>query len=342
MAAASMTNHIYSVNLKKADGTTYHVKDIMTDLVISHGRDDLSEKAVISLLNVKVGGEDIKNLIALKDTVYIYVNVGNGDQEVLRGVVWERSLSEDISEDTIRLECYDNLIYLHNSKDNYFAKKGKRTEDVVKAIAKSWGFSITYKYASISHGKLAFHNESIADMLITVLDEAKKQTGTNYIIRSEKGEIIVDYAGSNAQAYKIEKDNNVISSRYGETMDGMITKVKIVKSETVSSGGSEKESGKYLTVTDVKKNTDQYGTLQAILVKGKDEELSAVKKEANETLKEKSKPTTESYIEAVNNPLIKKGHQVYVTTSNISGYCIVKSIEHNAFKNTMSLEVTKL
>lgn len=342
MAAASMINPIYSVNIKKSNGTTYHVKEITTDLVISHGEDDLAEKAVISLANVKVGNSNIKDLIALKDTTYIYVDVGNGKNEVMRGVVWERGLSEDSTEDTIKLACYDNLIYFHNSKDNYFAKKGKRTEDVVKAVASKWGISVKYNYASITHGKLAFHNDNVADILITVLDEVKKQTGKDYVIRSEKGTIVIDYVGSNERSYMIEKKNNAISTSYSETMDGMVTKVLIVKAETVSKDGNEEESGKYLTVTSVKQNTDDYGTLQEILVKGKDEELSNVKKEANETLKEKSKPTTESEITAVNNPFIKKGHQVYVNTDNIKGFCIVKSIEHDVFKNTMTLEVKKL
>ena len=320
MAAASMINPIYSVSIRKSNGTTYHVKDIMTDLNISHGKDDLAERAVVSLANIKVGSSYIKDLIALRDTVYIYVDVGNGKEEVMRGVIWERDLSEDSTEDSVKLDCYDNLIYFHNSKDNYFAKKGKRTEEVIKAIASKWGVSVSYKYTSITHGKLAFHNDSIADILISVLDEAKKQTGRDYVIRSEKGTLVIDFAGGNSKAYKIEKKNNAISADYSETMDGMVTKVLIVKAETVSKNGNEEESGKYLTVTSVKKNTDAYGTLQEILVKGKDEELSDVQKEANETLKEKSTPTTESEITAVNNPFIKKGHQVYVNTSNIKGF----------------------
>lgn len=337
-----MINPIYSVIVKKANGITYHLKEIMTDLVTSHGKDDLAERALITLANIKTGNGYIKNLISLRDTVYIYADVGNGNQEVMRGLVWERSLTEDSTDDSFKLTCYDNLIYFHNSKDNFFSKKGKRTEDVIKSIAAKWGVSVSYNYTSITHGKLSFHNESIADIIVSVLNEAKKQTGADYVIRSEKGTLFIGYAGGTSQAYKIEKKNNAISAEYTETMDGMITKVLIVKAESVSKNGSDEESGKYLTVTSVKKNTDSYGTLQTIIVKGKDEELADVQKEANETLNEKSTPTIECDITAVNNPFIKKGQQVYVNTSNIKGYCIVNSIEHDAFKNIMSLGVTKL
>lgn len=342
MSEASITNTIYSATVIKMDGTTYHVTDIITDLMVSHGKDELAEKAVISLMNVKTGGSDIKKLISLGDYVCVYADAGNGKEEVMRGTIWKRDLSEDSGEDIIRLTCYDDLIYFHKSKDNFFAKKGKTTESIIKSISDKWGISVDYKYTSIIHGKFAFHNESIADIFVTVLDEAKKQTGADYVIRSEKGVIVIDFAGSNSQAYIVDENSNAISSNYSESMDNMVTQVLIVKAETVSKDGGEEESGKYLTVTRVDKNTDEYGTLQEVLVKGKDQALSEVQKQADETLKEKSTPEIESEFTAIDNPYIKKGHQIYARTSNISGFCTVLAIEHDAMKNIMSLEVKKL
>lgn len=341
MAAASLTNPVYTVNIKKSDGKTYQVKDITTDLVLSHGKDDLSVKAVMYLMNISVEGSQIKNLIALKDTVYIYANVGSGAEEVMRGIVWQREPEEDLDEDVLPLVCYDNLIYFQKSKDNFFAKKGKKTDALVQSLAQKWGFSVTFKYKSISHGKLTFHDKYISDILISILDEVKKQTGTDYVIRSEKGKIIIESVGSNTTVYKLEKKNNTISQKYRETMEGMVTKVLIVKAETVSKGKSTEETGKYLTVTSVNKNTDKYGTLQEILVKGKDDELATVKKEANQILTDNAKPKVEIDVQAMDIPMLKKGHQVHINAGNLNGYFIVKSIEHDALKNIMQLEVEK-
>ena len=339
MATASITNPIYSVDIKKSDGKTYHVKNAITDLTLTHGKDDLAQKVTLSLMNVSVGGNMLRNLIALRDTIFVYANTGSGAKEVMRGIIWERDFNEDNSEDVVKYTCYDNLIYLQNSKDNYFATKGKKTEDVITSIAKKWGFTITFKYTSISHGKLAFHNQYIADILISVLEETKKQTGFNYVIYSEKGKIIVDYEGTNTTVYKIEKKKNAIAGAYNQTMDGMITKVQIVKAEK---SDNEEDSGKYINVTEVSKNTDAYGTLQDIIVSSEDDDLSKVKEEANQTLKDHAKPKEESDVAAVDNPLVKKGYQVYVGTGFLKTYYIVKSIEHDATDNLMYLEVEKL
>lgn len=338
MAAASITNPVYSVDIKKNNGRTYHVKNAITDLAVTHGRDDLAQKATITLMNVAVDGNNLRNIIALRDTVFVYANTGSGAEEVMRGIVWERDLNEDNSEDDLNYTCYDNLIYLEKSKDNYFATKGKQTQDVVTEIAKKWGFTIEYRYTSISHEKLAFHNQYIADIIISVLEEAKKQTGYNYVIYSEKGKIIVDHVAMNKVIYKMVKKENAIAGAYNQTMDGMITKVQIVKAEK---SDNEEESGKYINVTEVSKNTDAYGTLQDIMVSNKDEELSKVEKEANQTLKDHATPKEESDIAVVDNPLVKKGHQVYIDIGLMKNYYIVKAIEHDATDNLMYLEVEK-
>lgn len=148
--------------------------------------------------------------------------------------------------------------------------------------------------------------------------------------------IVIETVGNNSTVYKIENKDNAISTEYRQTMEDMVTKVKIVKAETTS---KDKETGKYLTVTSVSKNTKEYGTLQEILVKEKDDKLSDVKKEAQKTLNSKAKPTTERTVKAIDNPWVKKGHKVYISAGNFKNYYIVKGIEHDATDHVMYLEV---
>ena len=341
MATASMAHPIYSANLIKANGTKYRLKDVTTDLVVSHGKDELAEKVTITLANVKVGKNSLNNLIALKDKVYVYANTGSGGKEVFRGYVWERQFKYDADAKEIQLVLYDRLIYLHKCKDNLFVKKGKKTKDVITSIAKKWGFKIKYNYKSITHGKLVYHNQSIADIMTDILNKTKSKTGKGYVIRLENNVIVIESTGSNSTVYTIESKKNAIETVYKQTMDDMVTKVKIVKAESVKKGDSEEESGKYLTVTSVSKNTKQYGTLQDIVVKEKDEKLSEAKKEANEILKEKANPQTEIEVNAVDNPWIKKGYKVYIASGNLKNNYIVKSVEHDAMNHVMYLEVKK-
>lgn len=334
MTKPSMTHPIYTAKIIKNDGTKYLLKGVTTDLSLSHPKDELAEKVSISLVNVKVGTKDLHTLIALKDKIYVYANTGDGAKEVFRGFVWDREFYVDNDTEKISLICYDRLIYLHNSRDNLFVKKGKQTKDIVTSLAKQWGFKISYKYESVSHSKLVFQNESIADILTSILNKVKKQTGKKYAIRLEKDVIVIETVGTNSTVYKVEKKNNALATNYRQTMDNMVTKVKIVKTDS-----SNEEN--YVTVTSVTKNTAEYGTLQEILVKGKDDKLADVKKEAQKTVDDSGKPTTEIELKAIDNPWIKKGHKVYVSAGTLSNYYIVKGIEHDALDATMYLEVKK-
>ena len=341
MAAASITNPVYTASLVKADGTTYKLKGAMQDLVESHGKDDLAEKVTLSVVNVKVGTSYLHSIISLRDQLYVYADTGSGAKETFRGYVWERTAMTDADSSEMKLICYDRLIYFHKSKDNLFVKKGKKTKDVVTSLAKKWGFTVSFKYSSITHTQLIYHDKSIADILIDILDKVKKKTGKDYVIRMDKNVIVIDHVGTNSTVYKIADKSNALSVNYKQTMEGVVTKVQIVKAETVTKSGKTEDTGKYLTVTNVSKNTDKYGTIQNILVKEKDDKLADVKTEANEILKENAEPKQEVDVKAVDNPLVRKGDKVYVSAGNLGNYYIVQGIEHDATDGTMYLEVKK-
>lgn len=341
--AASMKHPEYKMNLFDSSGTKYQLKNLTTDLVFGHGTEDIAEKVTITIANVMVGKKRLSSYIKLRQKVYLYVNTGSGYKEVFRGYVWERKFSTTSEVREITLICYDRLIYLQKSKDNLFRKKGSRTKDVITAIAKKWGIKIKYNYKSITHGKLVYRSEYISDILISILNKAKKKTGVGYVIRCEKGVMVIETQGSNKTVYKVEKGDNAISDSYIQSMEDMITKVKIVKAETAKKkkSDSEEETGRYITVASVKGDTKKYGTLQDIVEKGSDDKLSEAKKEAKNIIKKSGKPSTEISVTGVDNPLIKKGHKVYINTGVLKNNYIVKGIEHDAANHTMTLEVKK-
>lgn len=338
--AASMTNPVYTANLISG-GQKYRLKDITTDLITAHENSDIAEKVTITVANVKVGKKQLHSLVKLRDKIYVYANTGSGAKEVFRGIVWERQFDRTSDVKEIKLICYDKLIYLMNSKDNLFVKKGITTKDAVTKLAKKWGLKIRYSYKSISNKKIVYRSETIADILVSLLNKAKKETGVGYVIRFEKNVLVIEPTGKNKTVYKIENGDNALSVSYNETMDGMITKVKIVKAETQKKKDSEEETGRYITVANVKGNTKKYGTLQEILEKNKDDKMSKVKKEAQNMIKKDGTPKKDISVTAIDNPWIKKGHKVYINTDYLKNYYIVKGIEHDANNHTMTLEVRK-
>lgn len=346
--AASKQCPEYKMNLFDSSGKKYQLKNVTTDLIFGHAENDLAEKVTITLANVMVGKNRLSSCIKLRQKCFLYANTGSGYKEVFRGYVWERKFSTSNDSRDITLVCYDRLIYLMNSKDNLFRKKGANTKNVITSIAKKWGVKIKYSYKSISHGKLVYRSETISDIIVSVLNKAKKKTSAGYVIRCEKGVMVIEQTGTNKTVYNIVKGENAISDEYIQSMEDMVTKVKIVKAETVkkkksskSDSGTEEETGKYVTVSTVKGDTKKYGTLQDIIEKGSDEKLSEAKKEAKNIIKKNGKPKTEISVVAVDNPWIKKGHKIHIKTGVLNNYYIVKGIEHDCMNHTMTLEVKK-
>lgn len=342
---ASMTNPMYKMNLFTADGTKYQLKDITTDLIVSHEENDLAGKVSITIANIKVGNKSLSSIIKLRNKVFVYANTGSGYKEKFRGIVWERKFDTSGSNKEISLTCYDRLIYTQNCKDNLYRKKGHKTQAVITSLCKKWGIKVRYDYKSINHKQLVFRSDNISDIIITLLDEVKKKTGEDYVVYCDKDVMVISSVGKNTTVYQINKKDNAISESYTETMDDMVTKVKIIKAEKKKKkkkdSESEEETGNYLTVASVKGNTKEYGTLQDIIEKGDDEKLSDVKKEAKSILKEKGSPQKDITVTAVDNPLIKKGDKVYINTGVLKNHYIVKGIEHDATGKVMTLEVKK-
>lgn len=246
--AASMKNPVYTANLISG-GQKYRLKGITTDLITDHEEKDIAHKVTITFANVKVGKKQLHSIVKLRDKIYVYANTGGGAKEVFRGIVWERQFDRTADVKEVKLICYDKLIYLMNSKDNLFVKKGKTTKDAVTELAKKWGLKIRYSYRSISNKKIIYRSETIADILVSLLNKAKKETGVGYVIRFEKNVLVIEPTGKNKTVYKIESGDNSISVSYNETMDGMVTKVKIVKAETTKVKKKKKTTKKDTTTS---------------------------------------------------------------------------------------------
>lgn len=334
--AASMNHPEYTAQIKSG-GSNHRLESVTTDLVISHEEKDFAKKVTISIVNVKVGKKWLHSIIKLRDLIYVYANTGSGNKEVFRGYVWERRFITTANQRELRLTCYDRLIYLQNSHDNFLLKKGERTQDAINRLCKAWGVKVNYSYASIQNKKTPYRNQALSDIIISIVKKAKKQAGTNPVISCSQGTMQISKEGSNTTIYKIDKNENAIGTEDIQTMDGMVTKVKIVKAQTKKN----KDTGQYTTVANVKGDTSKYGTLQEVLEKGSDEKMTDVKKEAKNIINKKGKPQHQIYVTAVDNPWVNKGDKVQIDAAHLNNYYIVKGIEHDATNHSMTMEVKK-
>lgn len=332
--AASLTNPTYSVYL--VDGNTkYNLTPAVIEIHPSSQDRQVAQSVTITVANIKASdGKTLAQLIKVRQRVFVYANDGTTNGEVFRGFVWTRYPEDSLDSSTIQIKCYDNLIYLQQSEDAFYFAKGKNTKSVMSSICKKWGISLNYKYSTITHGKLVLRGTLTNLFMTDILDKVKKRKGTKYVILSIKDVMNVLPVGSNSTIYSITKKNNAIVTRSTETMEEMVTKVKIL-------GQASKNSKKLPVKATVKGNTSKYGTLQKLQDKNKDTSLANAKKEAKATIKEHGKPKKEYQVEAIDIPWIKKGDTVKVNAGHISNKnLIVMGIERTITNQKKSMTLT--
>lgn len=332
MAKASLLNPIYTATILTAKGLKMDVTPALLNLSITENGEELAAKVEITIINVMVENKWLNQQINVGDKLYIYADTGGGAQEVFRGTIWTDRYNSRKEKELI-FTAYDNLIYLQKSKDSRFYAKGKASKSIVGDICDAWGVSYDYQYRNCTHEMQLFRANALADMIITILDDCRKQTGEKWVVRSEKGKALFLKRGTNTTTYNFKADENVLSTTSEETLDGVVTKVIVVTNED-----QDKKPAIEAIITG---DTAAYGTLQDVVSRTKTTKLSDAKKEANQIIKDSGKPFLTYTLEALDIPWLHKGDKISVSAGDMIGAFYVKSVTHDAHKQAMSLEVER-
>lgn len=329
---ASKVNPNYTVVAVDKKGTQYDITKVITDLQLSEGDGELAQKCTLSFMNhVKTESGYLTGIIVPGIRLYVFANDGSDNQEVFRGIVWDKTYESALDKKASYV-AYDHLIYLQKSRGCEYFTSGKNTKSVISSICNKWNIKYKYEYDTITHPKLPLNNMAISDMFIEVLEAVKKKKGTGYVIRSSKDVACFLKCASNSNVYTFKAKEGAISTKSNQTMEGMITKVIIT--------GNEDKSERVPIVATLKSsNISEYGTLQDIVNKKEGTTLSEAKKEANQLLKDNSKLKESYSIEAPDVPWVRKGDLIKISAGDLNGSYIVKSVTHDCLYKTMSMEV---
>lgn len=109
----SLGNPLYKAVVKTTSGQEYDLYKlkVILDLTISDDPDSLAKEVSLTVMNAAKNGVTLATLIQPSDRLYIYANVGHGDFEVFRGVIWDRDRVTD-TEKKVTFTAYDYLIYM--------------------------------------------------------------------------------------------------------------------------------------------------------------------------------------------------------------------------------------
>lgn len=310
----------------------YNIKEFVEDLGWEENDGELATRISFTAKNEKTSAGLISFLAKPGCLVGVFATDGSVDEEVARGYVtdWKPLLSG--SKDKVDITCYDELYNLEESQDLIYYSSGIGTKSAITQIFDNWQIP-TEKYdgPDVTHGKLAYKTESLADVLLDILDDAKKKGGGDAFIRAAKGKVSVLQWGSNKTVYHFEVDNTKQVSHKMSTA-GMITRVKVI--------GQEDDDGRS-SVEAVVNGQTKFGIRQKIYVRGKDDSVSDAQSAAQDIINDKGQVDEEITVQSPDIPFVRKGDLVHITAGTLNDYYFVKGIRHDADSVSMTMDLKK-
>ena len=324
----------YDIYLLKEDGSMLNITNICTSAGTEENEGQLAQKLSLTIANITYNSQRLSSIAKPNCYLIFKAKVDNTTSEFARGKITSWVPSRTATGDTLQLSAYDELYDLQASQDNRYISRGVTTETVIRSICKDWGIPIgKYDGPKNANAKTAFKNEYLSDIILDILDTAKKQGYKDCFLRASGGKVSVLPKGSNSLIYYFEEEKNLILSKYSIDTADMVTVVKVVASE-------EDDDGKR-AVEAVINGKLQYGRRQRIYIRSSDDSLSKAQAAAREILEEDGEPTENFSIKAPDIPTIRKWDVVHVKTRIYDGYAIVLSVSHNIANRTMTMELKK-
>ena len=321
----------YSLVLFRPDGQRIDLQPFLRSLFWEENDGELAVRLEAELQNIQMpDGKWLHQLIPLGGQVFLYADWGSGQQEIFRGTVFVWDYQTDPL-GHLSITAYDPLIYLMKSKDDRFYKAGQTAKAIIQDIAKAWGMPLgTVQGPDVALAKQVFRGDTLADMIYSVLNEAKKKGGGKWIVRSKQGKIDIIRPGQNSPVYLFTADTNVESIEDRQDIEELVTRVKIV--------GAEDKEGRAPVVAQMDGRTE-FGTLQEVVYQRQFDTPAAAKSAAEGILEERGQPRRKRKVIAPDLPFIRKGDKVKVVAGTLNGYYLVSGVIHNATQRIMSMEV---
>lgn len=324
----------YDIFLLKEDGSMIDITDISTSANTEENEGQLAQKLSLTIANVVYNSQRLSSIAKPNCYLIFKTKVDGTTSEIARGKITSWAPTRTATGDTLQLSAYDELYDLQASQDNRYISRGVTTDVAFRSICKDWGIPIDkYDGPKNSNAKTVYKNEYLSDIILDLLDTAKKQGSKDCFLRASGGKVSVLPKGENKLIFYFEEEKNLIMSKYSIDTADMVTVVKVVASE-------EDDDGKR-AVEAVINGKIQYGRRQRIYIRSSDDSLSKAQSAAREILKEDGEPTENFSVKAPDVPTIRKWDVVHVKTRLYDGYAIVTSISHNISNRTMTMELKK-
>lgn len=189
-------------------------------------RSEMARKLELKVVNAPLDHNVEKLTIALADPIYLFED--DGKTELFRGFITEREASSTTG--TVTYVAYDILFYTLKSKATYNFSS-KTAEAIAQMVCTDLEIPVGSLATTGISQKLIVQNKTIYEIIQEAYKQATEQNKKEYIIRAVKGKLCVELVGGIVCEIELSEDSNVISSKYKESLNNMINKVRIYDGE---------------------------------------------------------------------------------------------------------------
>ncbi|WP_315074522.1 XkdQ [uncultured Clostridium sp.] len=193
--------------------------------------------------------------IAKGDSIMLYDNAYSlyGYEMIFNGVVWD--LEKDEKDKKVTITGRERTVHIEESEDEYLWSEGQTALDRMMIIANDWGIPVGYTddpKIGLSKSK---RKESLYSMMKKDLKETAQKGGSLYRIRMDEKLDFIEL-GTNVETYEL---SGIIDSlEYKESMDGIVTQVKVL-------GKNDKDDKLSPIIGTFSQDTETYGCIQKII-----------------------------------------------------------------------------
>lgn len=321
----------YDVELVTESGTVYDLNNALISLMWEEQEGQLAQKAVVTVINFQTGSGYLMSLAKLNCVIRIYAHWGAERQKMFEGAIWEWSYSSAQTKELTLTVC-DPMVRLQQCRDIKYFSPGMTTPAILGNICGDWGIPLDYKWSrQITHEKKVFNGEAVSDIIITLLEEVRQQTGVRYVALYKNGKLTVSDYGTNPDVYVFDT-LNTISTADKLSMSSLVTRVKVI--------GKEDNKGRS-SVEAVIDGDLRFGVLQEVIKRDSSKNIGNAMAEARAALKERGKPEENIMLSSPDLPFLRKGDAVEVAAGNLIGTFHVLGVSHNATQQQMTMTLRR-
>lgn len=340
---SGVTYHLYAL---LPSGEFLPLRRALTGLSWEEQPAQLAVRLQAQVFNAPTSGGWLHQALALGGKVLLFAEWGQGEREVFRGTVVEWDFA-DAGAETLSLVCYDDLLYLAQSEDEYLFEAGQSGASVLTRIFQDWlppGVLGAVEGPQAAMPKLALGG-SLADSIYTVLAEAFYAGDGEYLVRAEEGTVSVVRPGQNQPIYHLRATHNLAAFVDHQSIADLVTEVRVVGEQSDETPVPADDTApirpaldRIIEVPDPAVRA--FGRFRALVTGQENDSWGDLEEKAAAILAERGAPRRIRQFSAPDLPFLRRGDVVRVTAGTMVGeLCVVTGISHDGDARRMQLVV---